>query len=222
MGLDIEKRKKYLKLYYENNKKRLRVQRREYFRQYAQTHKEQIELARLKNIDSDKASKKKYRLKNKELLNEKERQRYRANIKHVMEKHRQWEINHPDYDNEYNKKRRQTDSNFKLRMALRSNVYGALKRKQNKYITKTSDTFTLLGCDIVMFKQHLQQTAILNGYFEFDINNYSGRDYHIDHIIPCSAWNLSCAYHQKLCFHYSNLQILSAKENLMKFTKMAA
>lgn len=48
-------------------------------------------------------------------------------------------------------------------------------------------------------------------------HNYSGKDYHIDHIKPCSSFDLSKPEEQECCFHYSNLQILSAKENLIKF-----
>lgn len=78
--------------------------------------------------------------------------------------------------------------------------------------------------DIIKFpnklKTHLQDTATKNGYTNFDINNYSGREYHIDHIIPCSAFNLSCSYHQKLCFNWNNPQILKAETNLIKGNKI--
>ena len=50
----------------------------------------------------------------------------------------------------------------------------------------------------------------------FNIENYSGKEYHIDHIIPCAAFNLKCRFHQKLCFNYTNLQILNANENMKK------
>ncbi len=39
----------------------------------------------------------------------------------------------------------------------------------------------LIGCDLNTLKNHLQKTAIKNGFLNFDINNYSGYDYHIDH-----------------------------------------
>ena len=51
------------------------------------------------------------------------------------------------------------------------------------------------------------------------INNYSGKDFHIDHKIPIDAFNLVCKYHQRLCFNYNNLQILKAEDNLEKHDK---
>ena len=38
-------------------------------------------------------------------------------------------------------------------------------------------------------------------------------------IKPYSAFDLSNSEEQKQCFHYSNLQILTAEENLMKSNK---
>ena len=41
-------------------------------------------------------------------------------------------------------------------------------------------------------------------------------DWHIDHIRPCCSFNLLNDDDQKQCFHYTNLQPLWAKDNLMK------
>lgn len=38
----------------------------------------------------------------------------------------------------------------------------------------------------------------------------------MDHIIPCSAFDLTDLNHQKACFHYTNLQKLPSKENQHK------
>lgn len=64
--------------------------------------------------------------------------------------------------------------------------------------------------------KHLQKTAIDNGYTDFDICNYDGNEYHIDHIIPCSSFDLTDPEEQKKCFHWTNLQILSAFDNMSK------
>ena len=49
--------------------------------------------------------------------------------------------------------------------------------------------------------------------------NY-GKEWHIDHIIPCIAFDLSKEENQKMCFHYTNLQPLWAHENLSKGSKI--
>ena len=93
-----------------------------------------------------------------------------------------------------------------------------LKAVQHNY--KTSSTTELLGCSVGYLKEHLQQTAHDNGYPDFNINDYSGTEFHIDHIIPCSSFDLSDPEQQKQCFHYTNLQILTAQENLIKHDKL--
>ena len=45
-------------------------------------------------------------------------------------------------------------------------------------------------------------------------DNYG--DWHIDHIIPCAAFDLTDIEQQKKCFNYKNLQPLWAEENLKK------
>ena len=85
---------------------------------------------------------------------------------------------------------------------------------------KSKSTLQLLGCSLEFLKRHLQETAIKNSYLNFNINNYNGKEYNIDHIIPCSSFNMKCSYHQKLCFHWSNLQILNFMDNMKKGDKI--
>ena len=46
-------------------------------------------------------------------------------------------------------------------------------------------------------------------------------EWHIDHIIPCSSFNLLDEKEQEKCFHYTNLQPLWAAENLSKSNKIS-
>ena len=46
-----------------------------------------------------------------------------------------------------------------------------------------------------------------------------GSVWHIDHIIPCSSFDLTKPEEQQKCFHYTNLQPLWALENLKKGRK---
>jgi len=112
---------------------------------------------------------------------------------------------------EYNRNKYKTDINHCISHKLRIRIKKALKRN-----SKSASSSTLLGCSIEYLKEHLQQTAIQNGYTDFNINNYSGKEYHIDHIKPCASFDLSKPEEQEQCFHYSNLQILTARENLIK------
>jgi len=119
-----------------------------------------------------------------------------------------------EYYRIYQYNRYKTNTAYRLKRNLRSRIGNVLAGKN-----KSASTLTLLGCSIEELKTHLQRTAILNGYKDFDINNYSGQDYHIDHIKPCSSFDLLNPEEQRKCFHYSNLQILTAEENLSKSNK---
>lgn len=107
--------------------------------------------------------------------------------------------------------KRKVSINFRIKKLLRGRVRNAIKP-----FKKSDSTLSLIGCSIGQLKIHLQQTAMKNEYLGFDIDFYDSSKYHIDHIVPCSAFHLSCSFHQKLCFNWSNLQILKSDENLKK------
>jgi len=60
------------------------------------------------------------------------------------------------------------------------------------------------------------ETKFLEG---MDWDNYGIYGWHIDHIKPCSLFNLENIEEQKKCFHYTNLQPLWAIDNLKKGNK---
>jgi hypothetical protein len=43
--------------------------------------------------------------------------------------------------------------------------------------------------------------------------------WHIDHRIPCAAFNILDPVEQKACFYYKNLQALWARDNVIKKDK---
>ncbi len=106
---------------------------------------------------------------------------------------------------EYKRVRRLTDVDFKLRESLSSRVRAAMKNN-----AKTGLTLDLLGCTIPELKFHLEKLFTEGMTWE----NYG--IWHIDHIIPCSIYDLSDPIEQKQCFHFTNLQPLWAVDNLKK------
>jgi hypothetical protein len=115
----------------------------------------------------------------------------------------------------YEKKLRENNAEFKIK----NNLSRRMRKALNGF-SKSTNTMELIGCNINKLKIHLQNTAIKNGYYNFDIENYSGKDYHIDHIIPCKAFRLEIIENQKKCFNYKNLQILDSKANIVKSNKI--
>lgn len=68
----------------------------------------------------------------------------------------------------------------------------------------------LIGCELSTLKEHLESQFKPGMSWE----NYG--DWHVDHIRPCSSFDLTKNEEQQKCFHYSNLQPLWAHENLKK------
>jgi hypothetical protein len=75
---------------------------------------------------------------------------------------------------------------------------------------KSGTSEWLLGCSIIEFRQHLEKQFVNGMKWE----NYG--EWHIDHIIPCSSFDLSKIDEQKKCFHYTNQQPLWKIDNLRK------
>lgn len=103
------------------------------------------------------------------------------------------------------KERRQTDVNYKIKTNLRGRIYKAVKQN-----IKSESTMILIGCSIEELKIYL--SAMFTEGMNW--NNYG--KWHIDHIKPCAAFDLSDPIQQKECFHYSNLQPMWAIENIRK------
>ena len=81
---------------------------------------------------------------------------------------------------------------------MRSRFFKAI----NRY-SKSKSIIELLGCNVGEFKQYLEQQFLP----EMTWVNY-GKIWEIDHIKPCSSFDLTILEEQQECFHYSNLQPL--------------
>lgn len=209
-------RKKGLEYYHNNKEERTKKSLERYHnnkKHWQKKHKEW----NLKNNKHVKKYRKQYFLINKEKIAKQRTHHYKENIDYYKIKNKDQNKKHKHQRCEHKKIKYKNDLNFKITFILRQRLISAVK---NNY--KKGRALELLGCTIEQLKNHLQQTAFKNGYFNFDINKYSGKEYNIDHIIPCAAFNLNCNYHQKLCFHWTNLQILEAKTNFSKHAKIAA
>lgn len=94
---------------------------------------------------------------------------------------------------------------------LASRVRFALKRGK-----KAAHTTELIGCTIACLKIYLESLW----QPEMSWDNYGKNGWHIDHIRPCTSFDLTDPEQQKECFHWSNLQPLWAKDNISKGNKV--
>lgn len=111
----------------------------------------------------------------------------------------------------YTVSRCKTDPAFKLERTLRCRLYHALK---SQAAIKKGRTLDLTSCQISYLRGYLEAK------FEEGMTWENHGEWHIDHIKPCCSFDLTKEEEQKKCFHYSNLQPLWAKDNLVKGGKI--
>lgn len=113
--------------------------------------------------------------------------------------------------NQRRKHRRQTEPQFRLAESLRSRLGGVLR---NKKLKKNISTMELTGCTLSFLQNYLEE--LFEDGMTWENHGKDENCWHIDHIRPCSSFDLSNPEQQKLCFHYTNLQPLWSIENLIK------
>lgn len=117
----------------------------------------------------------------------------------------------------YEKMRRQTDPVYNVAKCLRSRTRSAIKKLKlnlNIDINKYCSQVDFLGCSFGQLKLYLE-SKFLNG-MTWENHGYGNDKWHVDHIIPCSSFDLTQECEQRKCFHYNNLQPLWQFDNLSK------
>ena len=100
---------------------------------------------------------------------------------------------------------------FRFKKRIRQNIRQSFTKKN---FIKKENTEKIIGCNFEFFLNHLLQTYKNNYGYEWD----KIEKVHIDHIIPlCTAHSEDEVI--KLC-HYTNLQLLKEKDNLLKSSKL--
>lgn len=148
---------------------------------------------------------KEYYKENKETITAKHKEYNEKNKERIQQWNRLWTAKNRDYLNNKERERRKNDIAFRLEKDLR--------RTMNKFYDKEGRTFDYIGCT---------REQLLDWFdFQSNIDNVdTTTDFHIDHVVPCNAFNLTEVEQQRHCFHWSNLRLCSAKENLTKNGKI--
>jgi len=137
----------------------------------------------------------------------------RSNKKKVESGYRaEWEKTEGrrEYVREYHRTKYSTDIEYRITRNLRNRLGDAFR---SKGMLRSGKTFDLTGCSIPDLIEHLK-SKFLPG---MTMENYGGENgWVIDHKIPCCAFDLRCPLAVKLCFHFTNLQPLWYRDNLLK------
>jgi len=117
-------------------------------------------------------------------------------------------------NNKYRRHKIKTDVKFNIINKVRCRIAVALRRNR---VRKIHRTITLLGCTADEFKKYLQKRFTKGMTWA----KLLSAEIHVDHIKPCTSFNLTKTSEQKKCFHYTNCQPLWAMDNFSKGAKVA-
>jgi hypothetical protein len=136
----------------------------------------------------------------------------KKNKEKIKESFRQWRMKNIEHVRQAANHRYATDLDYRMKAVLRARIHAGIRGRA----LKSDSTMRLLGCSIEELKAHLKKMFVTGMSWD----NYG--EWEIDHIMPCSSFNLELEDEQRRCFNFSNLQPLWSHDNRVKFTKIPA
>lgn len=194
------------------NKEKMTEYNKQYWERTKEEQKEKNKQWRENNKEYIKEKHKEWLEKNKEYKKQKDKEYREANWERKKEYQREWlkknyqdMKTNPERAEEYHMYRLKTNVGRRIREML----------KQNKSMC----SMKYVGCSLENLRNHLesqfQEGMTWENYGKYNINDEKS-GWHIDHIIPCNAFNFQNKIESDACFYYLNLQPLWGKENIQK------
>lgn len=184
------------------NCKRVNEERREKYLVSGDKVRARNKIWRDDNKEKKSQTDKEYRLNNKDKVREKQRIYYLSKREELIKK-----------STEYSKNRLKVDLNYRLKSILRTRIIVCLVKRKYK---KSKTTEELIGASIEKVREHLE-SQFKEG---MTWSNHGTYGWHIDHIVP-----LTTAKDEEevlKLFHFTNLQPLWAKDNLIKGSSLVS
>ena len=163
-----------------------------------------------KNKSAINSKKKQYYKNNKENIKTRQQNYYINNKEKILLKQKKYQKKNKLKINKYHRNRRIKDEKYRILHSLRVRLNQTTKGRLS------DSTKKLIGCSLEELKIHLENQFTKG----MNWKNYGRNGWHIDHIKPCTSFDLTDPVQQKQCFHYSNLQPLWAKDNISKGNKI--
>jgi hypothetical protein len=185
----LERGRKYRK----RHRERLLQERRERYKRNSQHFRNQAVARYWRNPDHVRAlARASYRRTPKRVTTPEQKIAARDRVRRYRERHKE-RLRKIDHE------RLKNDRAYYVARLLRSRVGKAVKKQ---YAEKAGKTMDLTGCTVMQLLNHLESQFLPGMTWD----NYGRKGWHIDHIIPCAAFDLSREDHQRKCFHYANLR----------------
>lgn len=139
------------------------------------------------------------RWNNRERIRQRHRDYYQANIVRERARSAKYAKAHSRQNWKAKERRRKESPELRLLANLRARLKGILAPGSKNRVRTSS----LTGCTRQELRSHLE-SKFLPG---MGWHNY-GSAWHMDHVKPCTSFNLTDLSQQRACFHYTNLQPL--------------
>lgn len=175
-----------------------------------ETHKEK-RLAtgktwRMKNIEHCKERDNKYHQEHKKERNESCKKYYELNKEKIKEQRKIYRQNNKD------KQKLQVEK-FLSKPGVR--VSNALRLRVRRFLGSGKTYLDLISCDKDFLKKWFEFNFELDSQHEMSFDNF-GKVWEIDHVLPCSSFNMEDEIEQKKCFNWKNLAPLLCSVNKIK------
>lgn len=187
-----------------SKKEQMSEYNKKYWQKTKEVQKQSNKIWRENNKEKVKENMKKWLEENKEHKKQKDKEYRAAHYEQFKENHARWRRE------KYQKMKQENSEEFH-KHKIKTNISRRIREilGQNK-----SDTCVkYVGCSLDELKNHME-TTFSNG---MSWDNYG--EWHIDHIIPCTAFNMHDETEKLACFNYKNLQALWSKDNIQKSNK---
>lgn len=188
-----------------------KIKHRQYSKSYTARHPEaRIATTRKytqKNIAKIREKSKAHHAKNRQYYRQKSKEWRMANPEKQAALIKNWRSNNRDRYNAVRRQRYATCPNVRAKNLLRNRLRKVIGQK---YATKR--TLEIIGCSVEQLIAHIESQWEPGMSWD----NHGPRGWHVDHIIPCNAFQLDDQEQAAKCFHYTNMRPLWWRDNLDK------
>ena len=202
--------KAYARAYRKRHREKLIAYGREYYKQ----NKERIDQKNSEWYRNNKATHlythREYVRANKEDVTEWQAEYRKRNRNKLLAYGRRYYAENADTIIKQVHRRASATPEARLLTSCRKRISGLIRRKEGRPPTRE-----LLGCTVPEFRAFLEMQFPKGCNWE----NY-GKAWHVDHIIPCAAFDLKDPKQLRQCFHFTNLRPLRAKANFKKHARI--
>jgi hypothetical protein len=133
-----------------------------------------------------------------------------ANRLKIKENKKRWDQENKNWINTQQRERRATDINFRIAESLRKRVWKSVRKGK-----RAGSAIRDCGCSVGFLRSYLESKFLPGMTWD----NWGPKGWHIDHITPLVAFDLTEKDQFLAACHYTNLQPLWWKDNLSKSAK---